>query len=544
MRRFHPFWIYLGILSVLFSCSKNRIINQPDYESYQTQSLLGIEKIELTDTASIIYVSLYCLPGYWVALSHDMKLTGRQSGKDYSLKWIEGLAPDIMIHVDSTGYISAKLLFEPIGDQDKEIDFFEESDYIIRGIKLYDDSQERIKTNISGTLNSMGSSCLILEKTNVRGKDLRYIVPVREGKFSYDIYTDYPFLFKVYIGKEYQEGIIEDSPQFWSEGGNIRLEFPSGSSDGFFIEGGPLTKELKDYKNREAEFFKDFQDSIPELKNYYELKENKTLYKPEYYLLKNMLRSSKIGRERVKLNKRIIQLSSNEDSLYSEEGKKVMLSYYKFVEENQEFMKEKRWEFYEKELSHPSLTHLSELFQNVKLYNKELEKSINIFYRNYSDTLREHPYHEILQEISDLSAPVVGNHFINVFLEDKEGELQNLSYLIEGKTALLYFYDPKSDSCLNTITKFLPLYNKYKNEGFEIVGITREDKCNNGLVNDENISWKTLKDKSDESTWRKYRMGEESEKILLIDKDGIIREINPNIVIIETFIRSQKGFKD
>ena len=74
----------------------------------------------------------------------------------------------------------------------------------------------KIKTNISGTLDYFGGSWLRITEA---GDNLRYgktyIVPVRDGKFSYDIYTDYPRLFHVMIGKEYRSSSVVIA-NFWS----------------------------------------------------------------------------------------------------------------------------------------------------------------------------------------------------------------------------------------------------------------------------------------------------------------------------------------
>ena len=210
----------------ILSCDKSKVIIHPEFDTNSIKSSnYGIDRIELNDTSTIIDMTLYHLPDFWVRITSPTKLRGTTSEKEYPLKFIEGLAPDIMVHVDSTGFLKARLFFDPIDASDSAVDLYMEGQYLYNGIKLYEDTVGKIKTTLTGTLDAMGASWLIVKVNNPEASHKYYIMPVRDGKFNYDIFTDQPLVCEVFIGKEYLEYFLEGFPEFWSEGGVINLDF-------------------------------------------------------------------------------------------------------------------------------------------------------------------------------------------------------------------------------------------------------------------------------------------------------------------------------
>lgn len=526
----------------LTGCKKSKVFNHPDYEKTNMKHIgIGIERIELTDTATIADISLYNLPGYWVAMSSDVKLIGKISNKEYALKFMDGMGPDLMIHVDSTGYISTKLFFEPIEEIDTIVDLIED-DYEVKNIKLYDYPADKIKTNISGTLNEMGASWLVLmvEKGNLYTQN--YVVPVRNGKFNYDLYTDEPLIVRTYIGKELLEGYVSAIVEFWSEGGNIILNYPCNDLENYSMTAeGLLTQELNDIKESEKLYTDELDENFPALKRFHELQTQKLFYKPEFYSLREEIKKSKVGWERRRALYNYYNFMDSDDYI-SEEGKKAIQDYEKIYEIYGDSIKQLKKSFKHKQYSKPSLTNLYKILKGIK-YDNGIDQNIEWFNLFYADTFTNHSYHKYIKELSDLVAPIPGNHFININFSEINGNRRVLSDIIDNKISLLLIRDIFDREAINYIDTLKNMYSQNMNKDFEIVEIIlyEKGKHNSDKLGKYKAPWPILKDLEDSAGVRmKYRMGKEKMKTLLIDKEGIIKSVNPSPEEIISYLKNVK----
>ena len=519
-------------------CKKNRIIDHPEFESnLLITSSYGIDRIELTDSTTIVDVTIYNQPGYWVAISPSVKLKGRKTGRDYRLKWMEGIAPDIMVHVDSTGYYSAKLIFEPIMASDSLVDLIDEEEFKFKGIKLYDDSKGKIKTKLSGTLKSMGASWLLVKKHEHEKEGKEYKIPVRDGKFDYDIFTDEPLVFTVLIGKEVLENSVEKIPVFWSEGGEIKLNFIDGSSKNFTIEGGELTKESYDFNARIDSLRNLYINSIPEISRYTSLKKNQKFYIPEFYSLKDSLKKAVEGWKRRKFIMSLYELQSS-DSMITPAGKEAIRIMSEYMDIHQDSLDAIEKEFLDKELSKPTMAALFYIYNDVSSSNSDVDINLERFNKFYLDTFTNSSYHKYIKELAGLIAPIPGNHIVNVSLPDKKGKTLSLSELIEGKRCLLIICNdvlPKEK-----LEELKSIYNKYQDDNFEIVCIIIEEEKpdKESLAKISSLPWPLLYDKNGKvGVGRKYQLGNDRYKTFLINESGFINSVNPSQKEIENYLK-------
>lgn len=391
-------------LMSLFSCKKSIVIENPDYISNGGTRDISyrINRIELTDAATIFDMEFYHFPGYWVKISSDTKLKGVNTGKEYSLYKSKGMTPDSLEWMQKEAFRTTTLYFEPIDPADKEVDFIESDEWIIKGIKLKETAKGKINTNLSGKLDVFGGSWL---KVVEAGDDPYFgktiVVPVRNGKFSYDFYTDEPRLYLVIIGKQFRSGSLRPA-YFWTEGDSVKLIYDNEDIENFVISGGKLTEELNDYlketEEEENRIYKGYQSKIKELK------EKKLFKTPELMELEFRLENEAIGRERENLLNEIMELYQN-DKAYTPEGKKLSEEYSLFYENNKDSIMWEILKFEKKEFSKPSMTGLGMLYSNVRQPETNVKEFIQIFLRSYKDFHPEHPYHKYLTEISKLYEP-------------------------------------------------------------------------------------------------------------------------------------------
>ena len=311
---------------------------------------------------------------------------------------MEGMQPDTTEWMQKEAFRNATFYFEPVDPKDKEVDFIESDEWTVKGIKLYDNTKGKIKTNLSGTLDYFGGSWLRIIETGDNFKyGKTYIVPVRDGKFNYDIYTVYPRLFNVMIGKEYRSGSMAVA-NFWSEGDSVRLDYPKGDIKNFTITGGQLTMEQNEFdKIKEEEtdkIYKGYYTKINEL-------ESKGLLKTKRFMdLEYRFENEAIGRERENILDTLIQLN-NYNHKYTPEGEKLVKEIDQYYESNRDSINKEVNKFYIEILKKPSMVNLGTIYREIRdgdIGNKR--ELLNLFQENYKDFHPEHPYHKYLTEIS------------------------------------------------------------------------------------------------------------------------------------------------
>ena len=214
--------LLLSIIGIVFLCvDAGKLIRNPEYD--RSTVTLGIDSVELTDTATVFDVSFYHHHGYWIRLDPETKLIGRNTGKEYAIKSISGLELGEKTYVPFSGFISSEISFEPLAPADTIVDFIEPDGWKVMGIKLYDTTKGKIKTNLSGSVDSDLVSFLLLIPDEAPVTK-NYLVPVRDNKFNYDLYTDSPKKFKVILGLNLWDGNMK-TKRFKAEGKPVVINY-------------------------------------------------------------------------------------------------------------------------------------------------------------------------------------------------------------------------------------------------------------------------------------------------------------------------------
>lgn len=92
---------------------------------------------------------------------------------------------------------------------------------------------------------------------------------------------------------------------------------------------------------------------------------------------------------------------------------------------------------------------------------------------------------KICKNVKELKPLQCGLYAPNISLRKMDGTRINL-YEVKAKYTAVYFWNPSCGSCSKTSDKLVPVYNKYKDKGFEIFGVCSEswkslDKCKNKI---------------------------------------------------------------
>ena len=123
----HRVYLFIVALSLLASsCGRNRpySIDYPDVESSSYE--LTLIRIEVNDSNTVMHFFADCPPGYWVMVSSAAAMVC--DGKRYGFTELVGLNPDEKLWLKQKGGYNFSIIFPPLPDRTKTVDFIEGSD--------------------------------------------------------------------------------------------------------------------------------------------------------------------------------------------------------------------------------------------------------------------------------------------------------------------------------------------------------------------------------------------------------------------------------
>lgn len=158
------FSLFAFVASLLTSCSQpDKVVEYPMIESANTMTL-DFSKVELTDTATILYTDAFYRPHYWIKISSESYLAA--DGKKYKLTGTRGIEADSLFWMPDSGEASFTLTFEPLPKRTKSFDFIEsdcEDCFKIFGIDLTGKKTYDIPKQIPSDLRQINGQAAVQE---------------------------------------------------------------------------------------------------------------------------------------------------------------------------------------------------------------------------------------------------------------------------------------------------------------------------------------------------------------------------------------------
>jgi len=115
--------------------------------------------------------------------------------------------------------------------------------------------------------------------------------------------------------------------------------------------------------------------------------------------------------------------------------------------------------------------------------------------------------------------------------------LHQFSQLAAENIVLLDLWSTTCGSCIRKSRTMIPVYEAYKDKGFNVVGVAREFDSTDKLISlleKEEYPWVTLVDLNDQhKIWLKYGIPFSSGQTFLFDEKGKLLEMNPTAGSIE-----------
>ena len=356
---------------------------------------------------------------------------------------------------------------------------------------------------------------------------------VKDGHFSHDLYIDEPEFYQLFACEDYNNGCWM-TLDFFAEEGDVYATFY-----GYAIDDAPrptlhsqtsLNKELLANKRSIEERF-----YIPMRQVKETLEKADKLLTAEGAALKRLYDECEDRDSLRSISKQIEQLKY-ENRFYTPE-------YIALMEKGEELRKE----MYAYELDY--ITNNSGMV-GLYLLNQARQRF------NNKDDAAIQPYVDLFKNIYDTKYPTnnmainlrnwvssmdvrVGSRIIDFTLPDLSGVAHTLSKEIEGKIAVIDFWASWCGPCRRSSMSFIPLYNKYKDKGFTIVGVASELESEDMrlAVEKDGYPWLNLLAlRGVENIWERYGIRGAGE-VFLIDRDGTILAVGATAEEVEQILK-------
>lgn len=495
-------------------------------ESRNTDCIM-IHRVVGDRSSVALYMSAYNQPHYWIKLLPDIHLRGCVTGRKYKLLRSEGFELGKEVYMPDEGYVDFRLVFEPLDEADTRFDFIEGEEngkgWQMLGIELKPVRSGKIHTRLEGTVDGGPYGQLLMlhpkELDIVRDSYAYTLVPVRNGKFTYDLYTEEPKAWVMYLWNEYNIEGAWRPVTFFNEEGTVKFCF-SEKHAGVEESDTKENNRMIDFKAKVEEVFEPEWHALAQLSD--SLRNADGLYSARYKGVLERLGALPEDADDTR-HRMFVEMDSLRacGACYSKEGKDL----YKKKEDL--WVRRSRYEVEQlgKERSLYGLVRIWDELKNQK-ENTERWNLFKEFYRkDYAGFWPGHIYHELIHMLIAAGELRPGMPYMDYVVEEKNGVQTKVSELIKGKVAWIDLWASWCGSCRMHSKQMIPVYEHYKDKNFVVVAIAREqnEEAMEKAREKDGYPWKSYVDVKDRlGIWNRHGVPNAAGKTFLIDRDGTI----------------------
>lgn len=360
-------------------------------------------------------------------------------------------------------------------------------------------------------------------------------IPIVDRKFSYSFKADAIESYVLAFKEEVERGSYRTVTIF-SENDTLRIKLHNNEDyNDNIISGGKINKIYQNLINEERKLFYSDYDSINKKYEKYNYKE---FYSEEYVSLINQLGDTKTKAEEMLIYKKQNELKKQD--LHRNELGKIREKEYKAIRDKHT---EYKYNYISK---NNTIVAYDMLVMDMVNRKKEIElgkivKNFNRFKNKYP----KHPYTALGQNlISAINSLKPGGKYVNFTAPDVNGKQFELkSILEEHEIVLLDLWATWCGPCIVHTRQAKPVYEKYKDKGFTILGVAGEHddlKSYHKFMEKEQWPWQQLIELDKENRiWEKYSIMNSGGGMFLIDKTGEMLAVNPTVEELETILETK-----
>ena len=333
-----------------------------------------------------------------------------------------------------------------------------------------------------------------------------------EGHFSCDVETDKMSLYYLFLHEQWERGSLMYAKYLVENGAIVSLRFDDNQWK--VISGGPeQTMRVK----MDAEADSLYRNKMDEIEK-----------QAQAYIRQRVEELQAQGK------------NLEEDTLLMKRNEELRAEYEKLYDEY------KAWEM-EYYAAHPMLYTLYDIADQMQYSNGRQDKLINLYRSSYENFHPENSIHNTIRTLEAAWLLKPGKHYIDFEARTVEGEKVKVSSFCESKVAVIDLWASWCGPCRQHSRDLIPLYEKYKDKGFTVVGIAREDEVSRmtKAAEKDGYPWQNLVDLKDElNVWQKNGLSFGGGGMYLIDRDGTILSTSTDTEELEPLIRKALGLPE
>lgn len=407
--------------------------------------------------------------------------------------------------------------------------------------------QAQVKCHVEGTLetDAWGDEIIICEAgTDLRVVDEpRFHVKAKDGHFSYDIETDYPRLYTVFFLKQQETGRWYQG-KFIAENCNVNVTMYEDKKPRIVSSGEEGHKHAVKDSIEKVRFW----NPVEVIDNQIDDESHRAeFYKADFISTVTKARSLNVDSLPQTYVDSIRQVydyyMQNKRARYTDAGWKLMqrrdsitanLVSFRFAYDAEHPM---LWTLYDVLDAIDDLKHADNY---VNFDKSQFEPYLTLYHDKLINYSPGHPIHEQIATAETAYRLQPGKPYIDYMVRNTDGKLVPISTLIQGKVALIDLWASWCGPCRRHSIAMIPVYEKYKDKGFTVVAIAREQKADamQKAMERDGYPWPSLLELNDENgVWRKNGADNAGGAMYLIDRDGTILSTSTDAEELEPIIK-------